>query len=120
MGAQAIIALVLAVACFGGGWKVRDWKAGADERTAVQQAAADAHRRAEHADTAAAGYEAAKSTEDVRERVVIKEVTRVVKTPVYLRECIDDDGLRILAEDVRSRAGSGKPAPALPAASGPH
>jgi len=120
MSPQLIIALVLAVACFGGGWKVRAWKAGADERAATEQAVADAKRRSKDADTAAAFYEKSKATQDVRERIVVKEVTRVVEKPVYLRECLDDDGLRILSEDVQSRAAPGEPAPAVPAASAPH
>ena len=120
MGPQAIIALVLAAMCFGGGWKIRDWKAGADERAAVEQAAADARRRTKDADTAASFYEKSKATQDVRERVVIKEVTHVVEKAVYLRECLDDDGLRILAEDVQTRAAPGGVTPAVPAASGPH
>lgn len=113
-------ALVLSVACFGSGWKVRAWKADADDRVAIEQSARDAQRRAEHADTAAVGYEVAKATQDVRERVVIKEVVRVVSKPVYLRECLDDDGLRILAEDVHSRTAPGGAAPAVPAASTAH
>jgi len=106
MGPQAIIALVLAAMCFGGGWKIRDWKAGADERAAVEQAAADARRRTKDADTAASFYEKSKATQDVRERVVIKEVTRIVSRPVLQQMCFDDDALKVLADDVSARAGS--------------
>lgn len=100
-----------------GGWYARDVKADADDKVRAEQVAKDIARRANEADAAAASYEALKASIDARERVVIKEVTRVVEKPVYRNECLDDDGLRILAADIQARSAPGKPAAAVPAAS---
>ena len=102
-----------------GAWQIQEWRHDADDKARVEQAARDSLRRAENADRAAGDYEETKTAAEVRERVVIKEVTRVVEKPVYRNECLDDDGLRILAADIQARTASGKPAAAVPRASDP-
>ena len=96
-----------------GGYYLRDLQADAADKQRIEQAARDAARRAEHADQSAAGYETAKAADEVRERIVVKEVTRVVEKPVYRNVCIDADGLRILASDIAARTTPGEPAPTL-------
>lgn len=102
-----------------GGWYARDVKADADDKIRTEAFAKEIARRANEADAAAASYEALKASTDARERVVVKEVTRVVEKPVYRNECLDDDGLRILAADIQDRPATRQPAATLPAASAP-
>lgn len=99
---------------FGSGWQVRDWKADADDLARVQGERKDAFRRAEIVDQAATAHEGTKAAAAARERIVIKEVERVVEKPVYRSVCLDDDGLRILAADIDARHPGGEPPPALP------
>lgn len=106
------------LAGFIGGWQVRDWKAGADDADRIALENRDRVRRAENADRAAAGHEAFKTESDARERVITREVERVVQAPAYRAVCIDADGLRILAADAAART-TGQPAPAVPGASSP-
>jgi hypothetical protein len=113
----AVFLAALAVG-FGGGWKTRSWKADSDDRARIEaQAEADRLSRA-RVNTAASAHEDSKAAARMRERIVVKEVDRVVEKPVYRNECLDDDGLRILTSDIDARAGS-KPTSAVPAASTP-
>lgn len=109
-------ALVALATGFAGGWQVRAWKSGADDADRIEQAALDARRKYENADRAGQLYEATRAGTQARERIVIQEVERVVQKPVYRSECLDDDGLRLLAADIEQYAGPGQPAPAVPAA----
>jgi hypothetical protein len=112
------IALGLIISGFTGGWKVRDWKSAKDDQARTEQTAKETAIRAQRIDTAAVSHEDFKVRASVRERIVVKEVDRVIKEPVYLNECIDDDGLRILASDIAARtlapsvSASGVPSPA--------
>lgn len=55
----------------------------------------------------------------VRERVVVKEVERVLEKPMYRSVCLDDDGLRILADDIAASNARRELEPPVPAASSP-
>jgi hypothetical protein len=99
--AAALLALSIG---FGSGWKVRAWKAGADDVERAEQQAKDQLRRVEHVDQAAQAHEDFKAAAEVRWRTVTKEVEHVVERPVYRNVCLDADGLRILADDIRSGA----------------
>ena len=96
-----------------GGYYLRDLQADAADKLRAEVAARDAHRRIENADRAAGSYEQATAVEETRERVVIKEVTRVVSRPVYRAECVDADGLRILAADIAAGPAAGQLAPGV-------
>lgn len=104
---------------FAGGWQVRAWKAGADDRDRVALEQRDQLRRAENADRAAVGHESFKARADERERRVAQEVRRVVENPVHRRECLADDGVRLLAETVAAANAARQLAPAMPGASEP-
>jgi hypothetical protein len=104
-----VCAILAALALLGGlgmGWQMRSWLEGKHEAERLQLAAQDARRRAEHGDAAAVRNEQGQAVQEARERVVIQEVQRVVEKPVYRNVCIDDDGLRILVEDVRAVNGA--------------
>lgn len=102
---------------FGSGWQVRDWKADADQLERLQAEQKDSFRRAEIVDQAATAHEGTKAAAAARERIVIKEVERVVEKPVYRSVCLDDDGLRLLSADIDARHAGGEPAAALPGSS---
>lgn len=114
MNPQIIIAAIIAAMGFAGGWEVRAWKAGSDHSAQVEAAARETMRRIEHVDIAANGHEEFKQTAAARERVVIKEVERVIEKPVYRNSCFDADGLRIIAADIAARDPASKPAPTVP------
>jgi hypothetical protein len=114
--AAGLVALGLG---FAGGWQVRAWKAGADDRDRAALEQRDQLRRADNADRAAAGHESFKTKADARERAVSKEVRRVANDPAMQRECIGPAGMQLLLEDIRARAAPGEPAPAVPPASTP-
>ena len=106
MNVCAILAALALLSGLGTGWQVRSWLEGKHEAERLHLAAQDARRRAEHGDSAAVRNEQGQAVQEARERVVIQEVQRVVEKPVYRNVCIDDDGLRILAEDVRAANGA--------------
>ena len=112
-------ALALVIAAFSGGWVVRDWKAGAEMAEVLAQAAKDQAARRAQVDAAAAGHEKYRKAAAARERVVIKEVERVIEKPVYLNTCFDDSGLQLLAADIAARTAPSEPAPAVPGAADP-
>lgn len=112
-----LLGVVAAMAgSFGAGWEVRAWKADADQLAQRQADARDAQRRVDNADRASGDYEATKAQRQEKQRVVTKEVDRIV-TVYRDRACLDDDGLRVLSEAIGGND-SGQPAPVLPAASG--
>ncbi len=113
----AAAGLVAIAAGFSAGWQVRGWKASHDDVQHIEQAAQDAKRRVENADRASGRYEGQRASADERERIVIQEVERVVQKPVYRADCLDDDGLRILSEDIDQYRSAGQSAPAVPTTS---
>lgn len=98
------------------GWSVRDWKAGADDADRIKLERSQAQARQFSVDAAATGYEGDRAKAATRERIVVREVDRVVERPVYRSVCLDADGLRILADDIRSRRAGAEPAASVPAA----
>ena len=120
---QAVIAAAVFLAGLATGIK---WHAGQDAIAAQALAKAEAkdrHVKAEKITVAAVGLEKAKETVRTQFVTIDREVDRVVEKPIYLRECLDDDGLRQLNAAIGAGRNSGQPAPAVPAsgaASGPH
>lgn len=86
-------ALVLA---FGAGW----WLRGLQVKAAIvdqtqAQAQADV-RQAERTSTAVQKHAQAKTETEIRYVTVTREVEKLVERPVYLQQCLDDDGVRII------------------------
>jgi hypothetical protein len=103
---------------FAGGWRVHDWKAEAARAAELDLQAREQARDAIRVDTAATGYETQRTATAERVRIIKTEVERVVDRPVYRdRECLDADGLRLVAQAIGAPTAAGEPAPALPAAS---
>lgn len=118
MRLYVIAALCLAFLAGGGasGWAARGWKAAADDQQRRDDEAEAARLNARQVDGAAQALEVKRAATEIRWRTVVKEVDRVVETPVYRNLCLDDDGLRLIAAEVGARAAS-QPAPAVPSAS---
>lgn len=108
------VALASAALAFAGGWQVRAWKAGRDDLVQLQAQQSDAARLARHVDAAAKSHEVSRASIRAQERAIVKEIERVVQTPVYRAECIDADGLRLIARAVDPAASAGQPAAAVP------
>jgi hypothetical protein len=87
----------------GGGYFVRDYIADADDARRERQELSDQVRRAGLADRQAEAYERALADARAAEPARAKEEERVAKAPVYLNACLDDDGLRLLADEIRAR-----------------
>ena len=115
MWLQLAIAAAAAAAAFGAGWQVRDWRADAAELARVQAEQRDTLRRQEAAYGASSRHEA--SRERLRQEIqtLTVEVERVVERPVYAAECIDADGLRLIARAIGAAPSASEPGPALPA-----
>lgn len=102
-----------------GAWKVQGWRHDAAEKSRIEQEARAMLRRQENAIEASVKFQASQASADAREAEVVKEVIRVVTKPVYREQCLDDDGMRILAADIQAanaRRGLGA---AMPASSAP-
>lgn len=118
IGAEKVLALLLtALAGFGAGAAV-GFKFHAGLVAERDLAASKIEKKNEdvqrtRGDKAAASHESFKTKAAVRDRIVQVEVDRVVEKPVYLNQCVDDDGLRILAADIDARAVAGVPARAV-------
>lgn len=108
-------ALVLLAGVFGAGfvrgqkWVQSDWDA---EKLAMLK---EQQRNVERVHEAAVGHETEKAGLQAEERIITKEVARVV-TLYRDRDCLDDSGLQQLRAAVTGTY-RGEPAAAVPAAS---
>lgn len=107
-------ALLAGLLAFGAGWQVRSWKADSDAVAQVRADASTARKQAANGDAAATRHESTRATLQRQDAVLVREIERVVEKPVYRTECIDADGLRIIAAALSGAADPGEPAPAVP------
>jgi hypothetical protein len=115
----AYVGAATLAAGIGLGWSVADWRADARELQRVQAANDLADEQQRMVSRASASFETQREQRGVRERVVAKRVMDVLEKPVYRNECLDDDGLRLLADDIAASNARRQLGPALPGASGP-
>jgi hypothetical protein len=104
---------------FGLGWQVHGWKTGKEEAVRLRAAQELANEQQRMVNRASAKHEVQRADREIRERVVIREVQRVLEKPVYREQCLDDDGLRILTEDIAASNARRELGSAVPAASSP-
>ena len=95
-------------------WQVQDWRFDAKEKQRIEQEAKDLHRMTERAGRASAAFETKRAANEVRYRTVTVTLEKIVERPVYLNQCIDDDGLRVLNEQIARAADPGEPRLKLP------
>lgn len=112
VGGAAVMSAVLS---FEAAWKIQDWRQDAARYKAAQELAQSQRDNAKLVDRAAEAYQVKQADAEVRERVVVKEVLRVVQQPVYRERCLDDDGMRIIADDIDAANARRGIAPAVPA-----
>jgi hypothetical protein len=112
----AVFALATGI---GLGWSVADWRADARNLQRVQAAKEVADEQQRMVSRASASFETQREQRGARERIVVKEVERVLEKPVYSVACVDDVGLRILADDIAASNARRQLGPALPSASSP-
>jgi len=97
---QILVAAGIFVAGASAGIK---WHAGQD---AIAENARQVNQRAverlqrQNTDTAAERHEKVKAEIQVRYQTITKEVQYVVEKPVYRNICLDDDGLRLIREQL--------------------
>lgn len=109
-----LAALVIALSLFLGGMaagvKVHAGLTAQRDLKIEQATARETLRKMDRVDGSAVKHENYKTEAAIRERIVKVEVDRVVQNTVYSNVCLDDDGLRLIANDIAARPVAGKPA----------
>lgn len=109
-----IAGLCAGVIGFGSGWTVNEWKRDAADKERIEQEAKKKDEQVETAQVASTGFEDKRTTNEVRYRTVTVTIEKVVDRPVYINQCIDDDGLRILNDQIQRRSDPGQPGIKMP------
>jgi hypothetical protein len=115
----AYVAGAALVAGIGLGWSVADWRADARNLQRERSEALALQGRQRGIQAASERLEAQREQRGARERIVVKEVERVLEKPVYSVACVDDAGLRILADDIAASNARRQLGPTLPSAYSP-
>ena len=113
MYAYLAAALISAALAFGGAWKVQDWRYGSREAArlaGVERANKIIERQG---DGAAVGLETDRTKIHTVFQTIYKDVDHVVEKPVYLNECFDADGLRLITTATRADPAASEPTPAV-------
>lgn len=110
-------AVVLGLALgFAGAWQVQVWRWRAADADRLEQQQQARRAQEQQADAAGVRFEQGREAIRAQQRVITREVERVVESPVYRDVCLDPDGLRLVAATAAGAAsGAGEPAPAVPA-----
>jgi hypothetical protein len=103
----AAAAVALAVG-FAGGWTTQGWRWDAADKQRMEQEAREKSRALDRANTASGTFEEKRTANETRYRTVTVTLEKVVERPVYLNQCIDDDGLRVLNEQISGNIDPGK------------
>lgn len=120
MNPYVILGALVALAAAGGGgyfagWQARGWKADSDAAAIVEATHRAVAAQAQRADTAAEAYETKRTARAVQTQYIDREVIRVVQSPLYAAQCVDPDGMRLIAAALAGSAPDpGQPAPAVP------
>jgi hypothetical protein len=112
-------AALCAAAGFAGGWTTQGWRQDA-ARYAAEQVATQAQRdNAKHRDRAAEAYQ---DGQDAARRDAVKndpKVIYVASKPEYRDACLDDDGLQLVADEIRAANARRRKPAAVPGNPGP-
>lgn len=103
--ATGLISLVLG---FGSGMGLQKlfWIAADKERIESEAKAKEDNQNKAH--DASASFEGKRTTNEIRYRTVTVTVEKLVDRPVYINQCLDDDGLRTLNEQITRQPDSSK------------
>jgi hypothetical protein len=111
VGGAAVISAVLA---FGSAWTIQGWRQDAARYAAEQVATSVSRDNVKLRERAAEAYQ---DGEDAARRTAVKndpKVIYVASKPEYRADCLDDDGLQLVADEIRAANARRKPAPAVP------
>lgn len=100
-----VLSLVLG---FGAGMGLQKLFWIAADKARIEQEAKTKDNNREKAQDASASYEEKRTTNEIRYRTVTVTVEKLVDRPVYINQCLDDDGLRILNEQITGQPDSSK------------
>lgn len=113
-----VAAAAAGIAGFGAAWKVQDWRHDAAVLAASDAVAAIARDNVKQRDRAAEAYQ---DGQEAARRNAVKQDPKVIyvaSKPEYRADCLDDDGLRLVADEVRAANARRRIAPPVPGASG--
>ena len=116
--ATRLAATLLAGVVLGGwaGWQVQDWRHGRQDAQRIERQARDTLRNIERGQQAADTYTTGEAHAEPARKEIVRTVEKIVTRPVYLRDCLDSDGLHQLRAAIATGAPAGGSAAALPAA----
>ena len=103
--ATGVISLVLG---FGSGMGLQKlfWIAADKER--IEKEAETKEDTRDRAHAASVSFEQKRTANEIRYRTVTVTVEKLVERPVYVNQCLDDDGLRFLNEQITGQPDSSK------------
>lgn len=104
----AATAIVAGALAFTGAWKVQGWRHDAAEKQRIEQEAKDLHRATERAQASSGAFEEKRTANEIRYRTVTLTIKQFIDRPVYLNQCLDADGLRVLNEQISGNPNPGK------------
>ena len=107
-------AALCVAAGFGAGWTTQGWRQDAARYAAEQALVASQNDLRKQIDRAAEAYQ---DGEDAARRNAVKQDPKVIyvaSKPEYRADCLDDDGLQLVADEIRAANARRKPAPAVP------
>lgn len=109
--ATGVLSLVLG---FGSGMGLQKlfWIAADKER--IENEAKTKENNREKAHGASASFEEKRTANEIRYRTVTVTVEKLVDRPVYFNQCLDDDGLRILNEQILGHGHSSQSGNTMP------
>ena len=116
--ATRLAATLLAGVALGGwaGWQVQDWRQGRQDAQRIERQARDTLRSIERGQQAADTYTTEQTHAEPTRKEIVRAVEKIVTRPVYLRDCLDSDGLQQLRAAISTGAPAGGAAAALPTA----
>jgi len=97
-----IVALVTGTLSASAAWKVQSWRYDAREKQRLEAQQELARLDRAKAQTASEGFEHDRAKNTIKFRTITKTVEKIIDRPVYLDQCIDDDGLQQLREAIRA------------------
>ena len=108
-----LLAMVVSAA---GTWQVQDWRHGRQDAQRIERQARDTLRNIERGQQAADTYTTGETHAEPARKEIVRTVEKIVTRPVYLRDCLESEGLHQLRAAIATGAPAGGAAAALPAA----
>lgn len=104
----AATALVALAVGFGGGWQTQGWRWDAADKQRIEQEAKERQKQLDRAHASSGAFEAKRTTNETKQRTVTIMLEKIVERPVYLQQCMDLDGLRLINAQISGDPNPGK------------